>query len=316
MKKSLLLLSVLMGGIPMLAAFACTPTLADESVTIGGSRAVLIKPSAPRGSVILLPGGDGAIRAGDKGDIHGLLGNQLVRTRHAYAARGLAVLVADAGTDLKTAVDYMAAIRRPVTVIGTSRGTLRAAEGIARGARPDALVLTSGFLSPDSGSGSNVMSILGSPAALYLATAGVGRITLADNDTVDLTNLQRQVLHQTDSVGLPKALSQATPGIWEMSGVPSAKAPVRQCVGDLLTLAKFEHRGQNCTPKIIRDGPTATTIEYSCSGGGFGRSEVGLITPRSLRIETQGISENLPFNYVLQARRVGECGPRQSAARH
>jgi len=48
---------------------------------------------------------------------------------------------------------------------------------------------------------------LGSPAALYLATAGVGQITLANNDTVDLTNLQRQILHQTDSVGLPKALS-------------------------------------------------------------------------------------------------------------
>ena len=140
--------------------------MADETVTIGGSRAVLIKPSAPRGSVILLPGGDGAIRAGDNGDINGLRGNQLVRTRHAYAARGLAVLVADAGTDLKSAVDYMAAIKRPVTVVGTSRGTLRAAEGIARGARPDALVLTSGFLSADSGSGSNVMSILGSPAAL------------------------------------------------------------------------------------------------------------------------------------------------------
>ena len=166
MRKSLLLVAALAGGIPMLAAFALAPALADESVTIGGSRAVLIKPGAPRGSVILLPGGDGTIRAGDKGDIHGLLGNQLVRTRHAYAARGLAVLVADAGTDLKSAVDYMAALKRPVTVIGTSRGTLRAAEGIARGARPDALVLTSGFLSPDSGSGSNVMSILGSPAAL------------------------------------------------------------------------------------------------------------------------------------------------------
>jgi hypothetical protein len=166
MRKSLLLLSALIGGIPMLAGFALAPALADETVTIGGSRAVLIKPSAPRGSVILLPGGDGAIRAGDSGDIQGLRGNQLVRTRHAYSARGLAVLVADAGTDLKSAVDYMAAIKRPVTVIGTSRGTLRAAEGIARGARPDALVLTSGFLSPDSGSGSNVMSILGSPAAL------------------------------------------------------------------------------------------------------------------------------------------------------
>ena len=166
MRKSLLLVAALVGGIPTLAAFALAPALADETVSIGGSRAVLIKPSAPRGSVILLPGGDGAIRAGENGEIQGLRGNQLVRTRHAYAARGLAVLVADAGTDLKSAVDYMAAIKRPVTVIGTSRGTLRAAEGIARGARPDALVLTAGFLSPDSGSGSNVMSILGSPAAL------------------------------------------------------------------------------------------------------------------------------------------------------
>jgi hypothetical protein len=139
---------------------------ADETVTVGGSRAVLLRPASVRASVILLPGGDGAIRAGDHGDIHGLLGNQLVRTRNAYAARGLAVLVADYGTDLKAAVDYMAAIKRPVTVIATSRGTQRAAEGIARGARPDALVLTSGFLSPESGSSSNVMSILGSPSAL------------------------------------------------------------------------------------------------------------------------------------------------------
>src|SRR5450631_2871003 len=150
----------------LLAGLATSPAHADETVTIGGSRAVLIRPKAVRASVILLPGGSGAIQAGDQGDIHGLLGNQLVRTRNAYAARGLAVLVADAGTNLKSAVDYMAAIKRPVTVIGTSRGTLRAAQGIAGGARPDALVLTSGFLSAESGSGQNVMSILGSPAAL------------------------------------------------------------------------------------------------------------------------------------------------------
>jgi hypothetical protein len=154
------------GVAALLAAFACAPALADETVSIGGSRAVLIRPKAVRASVILLPGGDGAIRAGDQGDIHGLQGNQLVRTRKAYAARGLAVLVADAGTNLQSAVEYMAAIKRPVTVIATSRGTLRAAEGIAGGARPDALVLTSGFLSPESGGGGNVMSILGSPSAL------------------------------------------------------------------------------------------------------------------------------------------------------
>ena len=48
---------------------------------------------------------------------------------------------------------------------------------------------------------------LGSPAALYLASAGVGRITLADGDTVDLTNLQRQIIHTQERIGQAKALS-------------------------------------------------------------------------------------------------------------
>jgi adenylyltransferase/sulfurtransferase len=45
---------------------------------------------------------------------------------------------------------------------------------------------------------------LGCPAALYLAASGVGRLTIADADAVDLTNLQRQILYRTDSVGAKK----------------------------------------------------------------------------------------------------------------
>jgi molybdopterin-synthase adenylyltransferase len=48
---------------------------------------------------------------------------------------------------------------------------------------------------------------LGSPILLYLAAAGVGRIGIVDDDTVDLSNLQRQVIHGTGSVGRPKVLS-------------------------------------------------------------------------------------------------------------
>lgn len=45
---------------------------------------------------------------------------------------------------------------------------------------------------------------LGSPAAMYLAASGVGTLTICDNDTVDLTNLQRQILHRTASIGMNK----------------------------------------------------------------------------------------------------------------
>lgn len=48
---------------------------------------------------------------------------------------------------------------------------------------------------------------LGSPAALYLAAAGVGRLGLVDHDTVDISNLQRQVLHATPDLGRPKVES-------------------------------------------------------------------------------------------------------------
>lgn len=51
---------------------------------------------------------------------------------------------------------------------------------------------------------------LGSPVALYLAAAGVGELHLADFDSVDLTNLQRQILHDTSSVGLAKVDSAMT----------------------------------------------------------------------------------------------------------
>lgn len=51
---------------------------------------------------------------------------------------------------------------------------------------------------------------LGSPVALYLGSAGVGHITIVDHDTVDLTNLQRQIVHTMAHIGQPKAQSAQT----------------------------------------------------------------------------------------------------------
>ena len=114
----------------------------------------------------------------------------------------------------------------------------------------------------------------------------------------------------------PAALAQTAPGLWEIAGLPGAKAPARECVADVVALAQFEHRGKNCQRNLLKEGPSSAVFHYSCPGNEFGRTTMTVITPRSLRIETQGISDNLPFAYVLQARRVGDCPARETAARH
>jgi len=112
-------------------------------------------------------------------------------------------------------------------------------------------------------------------------------------------------------------LAQTQPGLWEIDGLPGAKAPMKQCVADVASLAQFEHRGKACKAKVVSTTGSSTIIEYHCAAAlGFGRSEIEVITPRSLRIETQGISEQLPFRYVLQARRVGDCPTQATASRH
>jgi molybdopterin-synthase adenylyltransferase len=48
---------------------------------------------------------------------------------------------------------------------------------------------------------------LGSPVAMYLAASGIGKLIICDNDNVDLTNLQRQIIHSSAAIGTPKTLS-------------------------------------------------------------------------------------------------------------
>jgi len=115
---------------------------------------------------------------------------------------------------------------------------------------------------------------------------------------------------------IPSALSNVAGGLWEVSGAPGSQAPVRQCFSDILTLAQFEHRNRNCSRTVLADKGGSVTINYRCGPSDFGQSEMDVITPRSLRIATQGISGQLPFNYVIQARRVGDCEKSASSQRH
>ena len=100
--------------------------------------------------------------------------------------------------------------------------------------------------------------------------------------------------------------SQTTGGLWEVSArqrrpIATIASRTRSCSPSTSIC------GRNCTRDVIRNQRAAAEIHYTCSGGAFGQSNVELLTPRSLRIETQGISDNAPFHYVLQARRIGNC---------
>jgi hypothetical protein len=94
-------------------------------------------------------------------------------------------------------------------------------------------------------------------------------------------------------------------GLWEVSRADGGRRNI--CVADPAALAQYEHLRGRCTHDVIRDVPGSAEISYTCAGGGFGQSTIQKLTPRSLRIETQGISGNVPFHYVLQARRLGDC---------
>jgi molybdopterin/thiamine biosynthesis adenylyltransferase len=88
---------------------------------------------------------------------------------------------------------------------------------------------------------------LGSPAAMYLAASGIGRITLVDDDTVDLTNLQRQVMHTTTRVGQPK--------------VESGREALLQINPDITVVALRERVG----PARLAELVASATVVLDCS---------------------------------------------------
>ena len=108
----------------------------------------------------------------------------------------------------------------------------------------------------------------------------------------------------------PRALASANGGLWQVAFSAKGVAEASVCVADPMTLGQWEHRGGRCSPTILSDQGNKLVISYTCADGGFGRSEMSLLTPRTIRIATQGISAGGPFNYVLHARRAGDCPAR------
>lgn len=104
------------------------------------------------------------------------------------------------------------------------------------------------------------------------------------------------------------AISALQPGRWELRDLDNLRAPPRSiCVADPQILLQVEHRGSPCSRLVVASDARGATVHYTCPSDGYGRTSVRVDSPRSAKIDTQGINDNMPFAYRAEARRVGGC---------
>lgn len=119
---------------------------------------------------------------------------------------------------------------------------------------------------------------LGSPVAMYLAAAGVGELVLVDDDEVDLTNLQRQVLHTTARIGTPKVASAAQ-ALAELNPHTRITPIAKRCdEAELLGLVTEADLVLDCTDNFT----TRHAINRACVA-----SKTPLVSGAAIRMEGQ-----------------------------
>lgn len=105
----------------------------------------------------------------------------------------------------------------------------------------------------------------------------------------------------------PSVLPGVEPGLWEVSRDATGRGARRGCLPDMELLATYAHAGDRCKRTILANSPRRLLMTLECGPGDFGRSEITVTTPRSLKLNTQGFHRGEPYDLSIYARRVGEC---------
>ena len=103
------------------------------------------------------------------------------------------------------------------------------------------------------------------------------------------------------------ALAQIEPGQWSL--VATGTRPRSICLSDPRVLLQLQHAGIACSRYVIANDKDSTVVHYTCPGAGHGRTEVKVETSGLIQVMSQGIWNNAPFDWALEARRTGDCSP-------
>lgn len=108
---------------------------------------------------------------------------------------------------------------------------------------------------------------------------------------------------QSNALAMLGGLSKGEWTIRFRDGSPSRKICVRS--GD--ELIQLQHDDRNCSRFVVDDGATEVTVQYTCRGNGYGRTNIRRETATLVQIESQGIANGLPFQFLAEARQTGSC---------
>jgi hypothetical protein len=102
-------------------------------------------------------------------------------------------------------------------------------------------------------------------------------------------------------------LDRLEKGSWEVKPRDDAESPIRICMASGRELIQLRHMRNACIRIVVQDSSQAATVQYSCPGNGYGRTQVRRETGRLVQIDTQGIEHGLPFAFAAEARWTGPC---------
>lgn len=101
-------------------------------------------------------------------------------------------------------------------------------------------------------------------------------------------------------------LGTLTKGEWtvkQRGGAPDRKI----CVKSGAELIQIKHRDAGCNQFVVEDGASRVTVQYTCPGNGYGRTSIRRETGALVQLESQGIHNGTPFQFIAEARRTGTC---------
>lgn len=108
---------------------------------------------------------------------------------------------------------------------------------------------------------------------------------------------------QSDSLAM---LSGLTKGEWTIK-YRDGSQDRKICVKTGQELIQLRHTETGCSRFVVEDGTNKVTVQYTCPGNGYGRTNIRKENGALVQIESQGIASGLPFQFAAEARRTGSC---------